>query len=141
MGNNEGKSRFIKRKAKVIAGMDKKSIKEIKAENLRKRVEELKKQGCPPYRAIEIAKGEMAERSFRAEEQLKRIPLAQGDFNMSKGLASSQAGYKAERSGSRAKVEYGLREYAEANMPEWLQAGEELVYPEKLDSWKKKIRK
>ena len=31
------------------------------------------------------------------------------------------------------------KEYVEAHISEWIKAGEEMVYPEKLDSWKKSI--
>ena len=65
-------------------------------------------------------------------------------------ITGVHAGYMAGKTGNLSAGEYGeaqfdeeidkrAREYAEANMSEWIQAGEELVYLEKLNSWKKRL--
>lgn len=153
MGNNERKSSFIKRTAeamKTSGKLDKDSIEKRKSENLRRRVEELKKQGYPHSFAVDIAKGEMAEREIILDEMLKNIPLAHGDSNIMAGLASFPAGYKAGKTGSISAAVYGEeqyeterknrgKEFAKTHITEWLQAGQELVYPEKLEEWNKTV--
>lgn len=97
-----------------------------------------------------LGKMDPESRKKVAEEALKMTSSMSGKFNPMEGLASFSAGYKAGKAGTISAGEYGeaqfdeerdkkVREYAEANMSEWLQAGEELVYSERLDSWKKRL--
>ena len=151
MGDNERKLSFLKRKAgirKISEEVDKESIERRKLENLKRRIEELKKQGYPHSIAEDIAKLEMIDRESKADMLLKSIPLAHGDSNIMAGLASFPAGYKAGKTGSISAAVYGEeqyeterknrgKEFAKTHITEWLQAGQELVYPEKLEEWNK----
>lgn len=158
MGDNERKLSFLKRKAGIKkiseevdkVEVDKESIERRKLENLNRRIEELKKQGYPHSIAEDIAKLEMIDRERKADMLLKSIPLAHGDYNIMAGLASFPAGYKAGKTGSISAAVYGEaqydaerknrgKEFAKTHMTEWFQAGEELVYPEKMEEWKKTV--
>lgn len=93
---------------------------------------------------------EMRARLFPKAKDRFKTGIATGDYESAlKGaIVGAKAGYglgTKDIAGEYGETQFNverekrIREYAEANMPEWLKAGEELVYPEKLDLWKKRL--
>lgn len=152
MENKKFRSSSIKRMIEAMkknGKIDKESIQTAKAEALRKRTEELIKKGFPHRMAVDFAKGEMMEREARVDLQLRNIPLATGEHNINGAVVGYYAGAKVGNAASISE-EYGEttyyaerknrgREYAETHMAEWIQIGEELVYPEKIEEWRKNV--
>ena len=63
-------------------------------------------------------------------------------FEAGTGLGGIQKGSLADvynEQGIRAEMEQRGMEYANAHISEWLKAGEELVFPERLEAWKNRV--
>lgn len=94
---------------------------------------------------------EMRARLFpKAEDRFKKMGIATGDLETAlKGsIIGAKAGYglgtkdiAGEYGDAKFETERAQRgkQFADAHISEWLQAGKELVYPEKFEAWKKAV--
>lgn len=89
-----------------------------------------------------------AKAFFRALRDKDKIVSGDHEDMLKYATAGAKAGYtgmKIDSGGEygEAKLETERaqrgKQYADAHISEWLQAGEELVYPEKLEAWKKAV--
>lgn len=93
---------------------------------------------------------EMRKTLFPKAKDRFKMGIATGDYESAlKGsIVGAKAGYGLET--KDIAVEYGEakleteraqrgKQFADAHISEWLQAGEELVYPEKFEAWKKTV--